>query len=113
MSFQRLLTVGLCLFAATGALRGQVTWTGATNSDFATSTNWSAALPTDGSANVNFSGTITTVPIVNTAFTVNSFTYASGASAFTLANSGGAGLTITTALTQNGPSVQVISAPLT
>src|SRR5688500_10878386 len=105
MSFQRIFLMGLCLSAAAQVGRAQVTWTGGTRPVFATSTNWSPALPTDGSANVNFSGAITTIPMVNTAFTINSFTYASGVSAFTLANSGSAGLTITSSLTQNGPNV--------
>ena len=113
MPSQRIFQTVACLLAAVVVARAQVTWTGASSADFGTSTNWSASLPTDGTANVVFSGTVSPAPILNSSLTINSLTYASGVSGFTLGNTAGAVLTIQSSLTHNSGSLQTIAAPLT
>src|SRR4051812_48875865 len=94
MSIQRKLRRVFVLVAVVGTIQAQSIWSGVTDTAFTTATNWSGTFLNDGTVDVSFGATVSPVPVITTNTSIKTLTYSSGAPSFTLANSGGATLTI-------------------
>ncbi len=113
--------LALILIAATleAAIAQAQTWTGgsATANNWTDATNWSsnpAAPVNDGTADILYSGTAPrTTSTVDINYDINTLTFDSTATGYTIDASGGSALTIEGGVTNNATNVQTISAPVT
>jgi autotransporter-associated beta strand protein len=92
------------------------TWNGGgTDDNWSTGGNWVGGvspanpIPAAGTANVVFDGSVRLTPNIDTAWNINSLTFNSGASAFTI---GGNLLFLEAGITDNSTNTQTINAPL-
>ncbi len=93
------LTLALSLILA-GNLQAQ-TWTGATNTDWGTSTNWNPTTVPTSSSNVTIPGSLSTYPKLGSNVTVANFSMSTGASL----NMNGYNLTATGNISMNTATV--------
>lgn len=114
---KKILITSLLAVAAAISAQAQTIWNGATDTLWTTGTNWSTnAEPGSNSAtNVQFAGSNSTVSYNRTtALTVAGLTFNSGASAFVITPTGGAGVITlgNTGVVNNSSNLQTIGANL-